>query len=70
MKLTRRGNAVIGVALVVLLWAFLVGAFIVGQEWKQDRLRSEYQTECQEDMPCWDCSSMGNRICGPTTEGK
>lgn len=22
-------------------------------------------TSCQEDMPCWDCTSMGNRICGP-----
>lgn len=19
---------------------------------------------CEEDMPCWDCSTMGNRICG------
>lgn len=23
---------------------------------------------CQEDEPCWDCETMGNRICGPTTE--
>ena len=21
---------------------------------------------CYEDQPCWDCTSMGNRICGPT----
>jgi hypothetical protein len=20
---------------------------------------------CQEDQPCWDCETMGNRICGP-----
>lgn len=20
---------------------------------------------CQEDQPCWDCRTMGNRICGP-----
>ena len=20
---------------------------------------------CQEDMPCWDCTTMGNKICGP-----
>ena len=33
----------------------------------------EYATEagaqsparCEEDMPCWDCETMGNRICGP-----
>lgn len=22
---------------------------------------------CQEDMPCWDCHTMGNLICGTTT---
>ena len=22
-------------------------------------------TACEEDMPCWDCATMGNRICGP-----
>jgi len=21
---------------------------------------------CEEDMPCWDCSTMGNKVCGPT----
>ncbi|ABD58177.1 hypothetical protein PBI_COOPER_60 [Mycobacterium phage Cooper] len=21
--------------------------------------------QCEEDMPCWDCTTMGNRICGP-----
>jgi len=20
---------------------------------------------CQEDEACWDCATMGNRICGP-----
>lgn len=22
--------------------------------------------KCFEDMPCWDCTTMGNRICGLT----
>jgi hypothetical protein len=22
---------------------------------------------CEEDMPCWDCKTMGNKICGPIT---
>lgn len=22
------------------------------------------ELECQEDMSCWDCSTMGNKICG------
>lgn len=26
-------------------------------------------TRCTEDMPCWDCHTMGNQLCGPTTEG-
>ncbi|AER49374.1 hypothetical protein STINGER_59 [Mycobacterium phage Stinger] len=21
--------------------------------------------QCEEDMPCWDCTTMGNRLCGP-----
>jgi hypothetical protein len=27
------------------------------------------QQVCQEDMPCWDCHSMGNRLCGNEIEG-
>ncbi len=23
---------------------------------------------CHEDEPCWDCETMGNKICGPVTE--
>lgn len=22
---------------------------------------------CAEDDPCWDCATMGNRLCGPVT---
>lgn len=22
-------------------------------------------TQCTEDMDCWDCTTMGNKICGP-----
>lgn len=25
------------------------------------------QTQCEEDMPCWDCKTMGNKLCGPQT---
>lgn len=21
--------------------------------------------DCEEDQACWDCETMGNRICGP-----
>lgn len=20
---------------------------------------------CEEDQPCWDCETMGNKVCGP-----
>ena len=23
------------------------------------------QAQCEEDMPCWDCHTMGNKLCGP-----
>jgi hypothetical protein len=23
---------------------------------------------CMEDMPCWDCATMGNLICGPSEQ--
>lgn len=23
------------------------------------------QHRCEEDEPCWDCSTMGNHVCGP-----
>ena len=25
------------------------------------------EPECWEDEPCWDCTTMGNLQCGPTT---
>ena len=25
----------------------------------------EYKQTCQEDNPCWDCHTMGNRQCSP-----
>lgn len=24
-------------------------------------------TSCTEDMPCWDCHTMGNHVCGPVS---
>lgn len=28
----------------------------------------EPDQRCTEDMSCWDCTTMGNRICGPDYE--
>lgn len=67
MRLTRRGRFVVGALLVLLMWAWLIGAFVVGQNWKADRLESGSapQVACQEDEPCWNCETMGNGVCGP-----
>ncbi|UDL16729.1 hypothetical protein SEA_ATUIN_36 [Arthrobacter phage Atuin] len=28
----------------------------------------EVGVRCEEDMPCWDCATMGNQICGPIAD--
>lgn len=30
------------------------------------RVLTPLPLRCEEDEPCWDCATMGNRICGPT----
>jgi len=29
------------------------------------RIGTAIHQQCQEDMPCWNCHTMGNHICGP-----
>jgi hypothetical protein len=29
-------------------------------------LSDTQQVKCEEDMPCWDCETMGNGLCGST----
>jgi hypothetical protein len=72
VKLTSRGRFVVGTLVLVALWVWIIASFTVGQAWKQDRLNTEdsgtiapLDITCQEDMPCWDCTSMGNKECGP-----
>lgn len=31
-------------------------------------LTPDKPTRCTEDMKCWDCKTMGNLRCGPTTD--
>ena len=28
-------------------------------------LETSIHTRCEEDKPCWNCQTMGNRVCGP-----
>ena len=41
MKLTKRGEWVLGMALLFLMWIFIAVSFTVGQNWKQDRMEQE-----------------------------
>lgn len=53
------------VVAAVLSVALVLGAY----EWRDARtLRAvERYEHCAEDEPCWDCHTMGNHLCGPTT---
>lgn len=43
-------------------WALLVtsAALIITLVYEHQSARAD----CFEDMPCWDCTTMGNRLCG------
>jgi hypothetical protein len=46
--------------------AFVAGGYALAQRWTDDPAPAHPAvTRCAEDDPCWDCATMGNRICGP-----
>ena len=70
MRLTPLGTLVVTILSIVALYAFLGAAYIIGQnnvEHRKDfgpHLIPPVSITCQEDMPCWDCTTMGNQKCG------
>lgn len=34
-----------------------------------DPTTTTIEVVCYEDDPCWDCSTMGNMVCGPPPHG-
>lgn len=55
--------AVVNLAtVVVMLFITAFGVFIAKA--LSDELVPPSSMACMEDQPCWDCSSMGNLICG------
>jgi hypothetical protein len=40
VRLTRRGRALLATIAILTLWAWIIGAFTIGQHWKEDRLGS------------------------------
>lgn len=55
---------------VILILLFVLALGIAGRMDKEDAIRAQVTPahthfRCEEDMPCWDCKTMGNHICGP-----
>lgn len=51
--------------LTLILWASWLNGR--GASTNLHPQRSTTTVQCQEDEPCWDCHTMGNRICGPNS---
>lgn len=62
----RRAVAWLWVTAIVAIWVVKSCIGVIDTPRTVDPLTLEVRA-CQEDDPCWDCSTMGNRICGTTT---
>jgi PBP1b-binding outer membrane lipoprotein LpoB len=60
----------------ILLTIAVLATFVGGCSTGADSTRNTTTTSttttsvpCEEDMPCWDCETMGNKVCAvtPTT---
>jgi hypothetical protein len=58
----RRRVRALGAALLLTVAA---GACVPTDYFKTPAHQPPDSVRCREDMPCWDCQTMGNRICGP-----
>ena len=60
------------VALVIILFAFLYLfghlMFALGRQQTMVTNTPTNMVRCEEDMPCWNCETMGNLICGKETD--
>lgn len=45
--------------------AFMSGAYSLPEPVQPASGPAVEAPVCQEDEPCWDCETMGNRVCGP-----
>ena len=59
-------SARLAAALVTALWLF--GATMGVGLASHVHAHPGHSEQCQEDDPCWDCHTMGNRICGPVDQ--
>ncbi len=56
------------VALVLVALTIWTAAVTIGFASRMDRydhsIKTNVPEKCTEDMVCWDCSTMGNHVCG------
>jgi hypothetical protein len=57
--LMKMRQAIVGFTLVV-------SVLVTGIAFDRTNPNEIKLIKCEEDMPCWDCSTMGNKVCGPT----
>lgn len=54
-----------------LLTVFIVLSLLTIDSWRTNQIQDNINpapaetSQCEEDMPCWNCEIHGNRICGP-----
>lgn len=49
--------------LTLVVTAFIIAATLLAAAYTHT---SKASTVCAEDDPCWNCATMGNKLCGPT----
>jgi hypothetical protein len=71
MKAKRLAALIASAAMIAAAWGYKSGEGTLEKDLRQLRVSRPASdtttTICHEDAPCWDCATMGNKICG--TEG-
>lgn len=55
------------ILLIIAVMATFVGGYAIGADATQaptTTTSTSTTVQCEEDMPCWDCATMGNGYCG------
>lgn len=65
----RRPALILAIGMVLgalaVIGGLLLGAWLAGPTDESLAPAVDRRPTCQEDMACWDCETMGNRVCGP-----
>jgi len=59
---------IFGIVMVMALVAYVITNVLASPIDQLARFDEQVIANCTEDMDCWDCETMGNRICGPRRE--